>query len=96
MKSQKNKKYEDWVLHSGMYEVFWQKETGQKVRIEGAEFVAIETIREAIANYVRGEGCSCCESDDHKDHREILGKLLSIGKYKDGSGYDFHRYAKGK
>lgn len=49
-------------------------------------------LREALANYMASEGCSCCESSDHKEHKEILGNLLSVKKYKDDSGYDFNSY----
>lgn len=53
----------------------------------------IAKIRQAIANYMSSEGCSCCEnSDSHKKHAEILAKLLCVPKYKDGSGYNFGRF----
>ncbi len=50
-------------------------------------------MREAIANYMRSEGCSCCRDyDGHKVNEAALGKLLNVPKYKDGSGYDFSKY----
>lgn len=50
-------------------------------------------MREAIANYMQSEGCSCCQNiDDHREHKEKLAKLLNIKKYSDGSGYDFGKY----
>ena len=50
-------------------------------------------MREAIANYMRSEGCSCCQDyDAHIEHKSALGKLLNIKKYPDGSGYDFSQY----
>jgi len=50
-------------------------------------------IRQAIADYMRSEGCSCCQNiDDHKAHTARLAKLLSVKKYKDGSGYDFGKH----
>ena len=49
--------------------------------------------REAIANYMWSEGCSCCEDTNaHREHEEVLGKLLKVKKYDDSSGYDFPKY----
>lgn len=51
-------------------------------------------IREALANYMKSEGCGCCSNyDAHEKHREVLGSLLDVSEYKDGSGYNFLRYA---
>ena len=51
-------------------------------------------IRRAAADYVRSEGCSCCQDRDaHKEASERLGKLLRVKKYSDGSGRDFYSYA---
>lgn len=50
-------------------------------------------IREAVANYMRSEGCDCCRDvDAHKEHEATLAKLLGVRKYGDGSGYDFGCY----
>ena len=50
-------------------------------------------LREAVANYMRSEGCSCCrDSDQHERNKEVLAKLLNVPKYEDGSGYDFSKY----
>lgn len=50
-------------------------------------------IREAIANYMSSEGCSCCRDiDGHRKHTEALAKLLGVPPYSDGSGYDFSKY----
>lgn len=50
-------------------------------------------LREAIANYMSSEGCSCCQNiDAHKEHTEQLAKILNVRKYKDGSGYNFSKY----
>lgn len=62
--------------------------------------MAIETIktfkkqvREAISNYMRSEGCGCCsDAKDHEANAERLAKLLSVPKYKDGSGYNFPKF----
>lgn len=51
-------------------------------------------VRETIANYMYSEGCSCCQDiDGHKKHSERLAKLLSVPRYKDGSGFDFARFS---
>lgn len=52
-------------------------------------------IREAVADYMYTEGCSCCQDiDGHAEDNERLAKLLNIPKYEDGSGYDFSKYKK--
>jgi hypothetical protein len=53
----------------------------------------IKKIRQAVANYIRSEGCSCCENiDKHNKYKKILAKLLNVPMYKDKSGYDFSKY----
>ena len=53
----------------------------------------LKTIRQAVADYMLSEGCSCCRSiDAHKEHEARLAKLLRVPKYKDGSGYDFGKF----
>lgn len=49
-------------------------------------------IREAVANYMKSEGCSCCQGDDHYEHEVAIAKLLGIKKYADESGYDFSKH----
>lgn len=59
----------------------------------GSKFVSIEKVREALANYIYSEGCGCCALyDEHKEHKEVLGKLLNVPKYSDSSGYDFSKF----
>lgn len=50
-------------------------------------------LRTALADYMLSEGCSCCQGSQHHDHANVLGKLLNVKRYDDGSGYDFYRYA---
>ena len=53
----------------------------------------LKKIRQAVADYIRSEGCSCCSDYDlHREHQHILGKLLKVCPYSDGSGYDFSKY----
>ena len=53
----------------------------------------IKEIREAFADYVASEGCSCCENmDDHKEARERIAKLLGVPRYSDDSGWDFSKF----
>ena len=49
-------------------------------------------LRRAIADYMWSEGCSCCESDNHDEHAEVIAKLLNVPKHKDGDGYEFWKY----
>ena len=50
-------------------------------------------IRNAIADYMKSEGCSCCRDRDAHDEAETrIAKLLRVPKYKDGSGYDFSKF----
>ena len=50
-------------------------------------------LRQAVADYMRSEGCSCCQNiEAHKEHEERLAKLLSVPMYPDKSGYDFGRF----
>ena len=53
----------------------------------------LKVIREAVANYMLSEGCSCCQGIDHDEDGEVLAKLLNVKKYDDGSGYDFYSYS---
>lgn len=51
-------------------------------------------IRNAVADYMRSEGCSCCQNvEAHKKNTQRLAELLNVPKYDDGSGYDFYLYA---
>jgi len=53
----------------------------------------LASIRTAVADYMRSEGCSCFrDSAEHEKNAETLGKLLKVEKYEDGSGYDFSKY----
>jgi hypothetical protein len=53
----------------------------------------IEQIRQAVADYMSSEGCSCCEDcEAHREHKGVLAKLLDVPEYSDGSGYDFYQF----
>jgi methionine aminopeptidase len=55
----------------------------------------LAAIRRAVANYIKTEGCSCCEDvEGHKAAKAVLAKLLDVPMYRDKSGYDFHRFAR--
>ncbi len=50
-------------------------------------------IRQALADYIQSEGCSCCQDKDrHGEAAEALAALLSVPMYKDRSGYDFGKF----
>ena len=54
-------------------------------------------VREAVANYIASEGCSCCQSiDKHELAKTELADLLDVPKYDDGSGHDFYQYRSNK
>ena len=58
----------------------------------GRKTIKIEVIREAVANYMQSEGCSCCDGREHNDDRKKIAELLDVPMYDDGSGYDFSPY----
>ena len=52
-----------------------------------------EEIRENVANYMRSEGCSCCQDiDEHKQNKAKLAELLNVPPYSDNSGFDFSKF----
>lgn len=52
-----------------------------------------EEIRESVANYMRSEGCSCCQDiEKHKENTAKLAELLNVPPYLDNSGYDFSQF----
>lgn len=52
-----------------------------------------EDVRQAVADYMCSEGCSCCQDvGAHKRHAERLAQLLEVPKYEDRSGYNFYQY----
>ena len=53
----------------------------------------IEKIRQAVADYMYSEGCSCCQNvEAHKKAEAQLASLLNVPAYKDGSGYHFSKF----
>ena len=58
------------------------------------QLVNRDKLRRAVADYMRSEGCSCCQNvKEHDKQKAILAKLLKVPKYSDGSGFDFNRFA---
>lgn len=54
----------------------------------------LKLLRNAVANYMMSEGCSCYRDiDSHNEHKAVLAKLLEVPAYEDGSGYDFYKFA---
>lgn len=50
-------------------------------------------IRQAVADYIASEGCSCCQNiRRHKEAKKRLAVLLNVPAYPDGSGYDFGKF----
>jgi hypothetical protein len=53
-----------------------------------------KAIRQAVADYMQAEGCSCCRNEDaHAKAKAVLAKLLRVQPYSDGDGFDFNRHA---
>lgn len=53
----------------------------------------LEKIRQALADYMVSEGCSCCQdTEEHKKAEKELALLLEVPMYKDRSGYDFYQF----
>lgn len=51
-------------------------------------------IRQALADYMQAEGCSCCRNEtQHHEAAEKLAYLLGVPMYTDASGYDFNQFA---
>jgi hypothetical protein len=54
----------------------------------------LEAVRQAVADYMRAEGCSCCRNiEKHDAATARLAKLLHVPMYTDESGYDFDRFS---
>jgi hypothetical protein len=50
-------------------------------------------LRQAVADYMFSEGCSCCQDiEAHREHTKRLAELLNIEPYDDNSGYDFSQF----
>lgn len=55
--------------------------------------ISIKEIRQAVADYMYSEGCSCCRDyDAHEINAARLGKLLKVPMYDDKSGYEFSKF----
>ena len=50
-------------------------------------------MRQAIADYMFTEGCSCCRDiEGHQQNTATIARLLRVPQYSDGSGYNFRPY----
>ncbi len=83
------------LLHVKNGSIFYPNEWGEFVEhkyiLDLTKLVRKDQVQEAVANYMRSEGCSCCQDRDaHIEHTAKLGVLLDASKYEDGSGYDFN------
>jgi len=53
----------------------------------------LQQIRQALADYMQAEGCSCCRNHEaHAASKAILAKLLKVPGYRDGFGYNFNKF----
>lgn len=56
----------------------------------------LEKVRQALADYMYSEGCSCCRNEEkHTAAKKVLAELLDVPAYSDGSGYDFYQFKTG-
>lgn len=50
-------------------------------------------VRQVIADYMRSEGCSCCQDiKAHSEHEKRIAELLDVAPYSDNIGFDFTPY----
>lgn len=58
------------------------------------EKVDMQKVRQAIADYMRTEGCSCCRDyDGHIQNRKKLALLLDVPEHpEEDDYYDFSGY----
>lgn len=67
--------------------VFFAAVTAERKRAK----VLLDALRKAFSQYVKTEGCSCCQDVvPHSIAAAEIGELLGFEKYKDGSGYNFY------
>lgn len=66
-----------------------KQSTGVKLPVSGS---LLADVRQAVADYMYSEGCSCCRSSNHDENGERLAKMLKVKKYADKSGYDWFKY----
>lgn len=53
----------------------------------------LKEIRQAVADYMYSEGCSCCRNvEAHEEHAKRLAELLKVPMYSDKSGYNFYKF----
>ena len=92
---------EEYQTDISMLTMWHQKKNGSCVGHAFAKIVQYyfykktgrKTTRQAVADYMSSEGCSCCEDrDNHKRHEKRLAKLLKIPMYKDGSGCNYQKF----
>jgi len=57
----------------------------------------LKAIRQAVADYMRSEGCTCCQNiEAHKEAEARLATLLEVPPYDDNSGYAFRQFSSKK
>jgi selenocysteine lyase/cysteine desulfurase len=55
--------------------------------------VSVADARQAVADYINSEGCSCCAADNHTECEDRLAELLKPQRHKDDSGWDWTKEA---
>ncbi len=83
----------DW--HKYEDEVEYVRVREEVVEAGYDKWVRVDVILQAVADYMRSEGCRCCENiDAHRIHEKRIAELLDVPMYDDDSGYDFFQFAK--
>lgn len=81
------KKKNGWELTTGMIEVLWKENIGTRVRIEGAVFVSLAAVKEAVGERELHKHDSIPTYDSHAaegcitciENRKISDLLSSLG-----------------
>lgn len=92
IKNKTMESYEKLILEMIPGQTPREKYQNLKSALEVAEKIKSD-LRQAVADYMYSEGCSCCENvDAHVEHKKRLAELLEVAPYSDNSGFDFTPY----
>ena len=85
-----NPKYDELGLCYQYLEQFWNEAQKEK---ESEVQELKDKLRNAIADYMKSEGCDCCRNQNAHDVAEKeIAELLDVPKYNDNSGYNFSMF----
>lgn len=56
----------------------------------------LKLVRQALADYMYAEGCSCCRNEEaHVEAAKRLAELLEVPPYEDSNAYQFYMFRTG-